>query len=247
MTLFPLKVSGSEGETHSHSVRVIVRGLRGFVYFCTVIFNVFCLKLANGALGDGKTDDHEAFQRTINDNVNGKIVYIPAGSYVIGDTVNIPPGTRIIGETWSVIMAGGSNVFQNEMAPVPMFKVGEPGQTGSVEITDLMFSTKGAQPGAILVQWNIKESSQGSAAMWDSHFRVGGFAGSDLQVAKCPKGQGYVPECVGAHTLLHLTPSSSGYFENVWAWTADHDLEWVFFILFYDPMGWFFKLIFIYE
>jgi hypothetical protein len=61
--------------------------------------------------------------------------------------------------------------------------------------------------------------------MWDSHFRVGGFAGSDLQVAKCPKGQHAVPECNGAHTLLHVTSSGSGYFENVWAWTADHDLD----------------------
>lgn len=25
--------------------------------------------------------------------------------------------------------------------------------------------------------------------------------------------------------LLHLTPKSSGYFENVWAWVADHDLD----------------------
>lgn len=61
--------------------------------------------------------------------------------------------------------------------------------------------------------------------MWDSHFRVGGFQGSELQVAQCPKGQGAVPECMGVHTLLHITPSGSGLFENVWAWVADHDLD----------------------
>lgn len=31
--------------------------------------------------------------------------------------------------------------------------------------------------------------------------------------------------CEGAHTLLHITATGSGYFENVWAWTADHDLD----------------------
>lgn len=25
--------------------------------------------------------------------------------------------------------------------------------------------------------------------------------------------------------LLHLTKTSSAYLENVWAWTADHDLD----------------------
>lgn len=46
----------------------------------------------------------------------------------------------------------------------------------------MMFGTKGAQPGAILVQWNIRAASPGSAGMWDSHFRVGGTTGSNLQV-----------------------------------------------------------------
>lgn len=97
--------------------------------------------LAGGALGDGSTDDSDAIQAVINANVNGKVVYFPAGSYVIGKTVTVPPGTRIIGETWSVLMAGGA-AFQDAMNPQPMIKVGNPGQTGSVEITDLFFASK---------------------------------------------------------------------------------------------------------
>ncbi len=42
---------------------------------------------------------------------------------------------------------------------------------------------------------------------------------------QCPKGQGAVRQCEGAHTLLHVSSTGSGYFENVWAWTADHDLD----------------------
>lgn len=128
------------------------------------------------------------------------------------------------GEIWSVIMATG-NAFGDWNNPTPVLRVGDPGEVGSVEISEFMFSTKGPCPGAVLVQWNIRGNAQGAAGIWDSHFRVGGFAGSNLQGGTCPRGQGYVPQCVGAFILLHVTNSGSGYFENVWAWTADHDLD----------------------
>ncbi|KAL4795045.1 hypothetical protein BDV19DRAFT_389702 [Aspergillus venezuelensis] len=37
------------------------------------------------------------------------------------------------------------------------------------------------------MEWNVHESFQGSAGLWDSHFHVGGAAGSNLQAADCPK------------------------------------------------------------
>lgn len=123
-------------------------------------------------------------------------------------------------------MASGS-AFSSETSPVPMLQVGNAGDSGVAELSDLIFSTKGAQPGAILVQWNIRDpsGSQGVSGMWDCHFRVGGAAGTDLQTAQCPKGQSSNPSCNAAYMHLQLTPSSSAYLENVWAWTADHDLD----------------------
>lgn len=56
--------------------------------------------------------------------------------------------------------------------PKVMLQVGGPGQVGDVEMQDLMFTTKGATPGAILVQWNIKASKPGSAGLWGMSFRV---------------------------------------------------------------------------
>lgn len=41
-------------------------------------------------------------------------------------------------------------------------------------IVEMLFAVKGATASAILMEWNVHESHQGSAAMWDSHFRVGG-------------------------------------------------------------------------
>lgn len=57
----------------------------------------------------------------------------------------------------------------------------------------------------------------------DSHIRVGGAVGSNLQVADCPKLSGGVKaNCVAASMLMHITSKASGYFENNWLWTADH-------------------------
>lgn len=62
----------------------------------------------------------------------------------------------------------------------------------------------------------------------DSHIRVGGAAGSNLQLAQCPKLSGQVNlNCKAASLMLHLKPNSTAYIENMWAWVADHDLELV--------------------
>jgi hypothetical protein len=55
-----------------------------------------------------------------------------------------------------------------------MFKVGNKGSVGSVEIQDLLFTTKGATAGAILIEWNLLADKQGSAGMWGTYIRVHG-------------------------------------------------------------------------
>lgn len=60
----------------------------------------------------------------------------------------------------------------------------------------------------------------------DSHFRVGGARGSDLDTNHCPKTGGTVrPQCIAASLLMHITPKASAYLENVWIWTADHYID----------------------
>jgi hypothetical protein len=49
-----------------------------------------------------------------------------------------------------------------------MLRVGRPGDVGSVELQDLIFTTQGPTAGAILVEWNVKTSSQGAAGLWGS-------------------------------------------------------------------------------
>lgn len=95
--------------------------------------------------------------------------------------------------------------------------MGVEGDVGVIEIQDMLFTVLGPTAGAILVQWNVAESVQGSAAMWDSYIRIGGAIGSKLQKSECPKQSGKVkPGCIAASLLLHLTPSSNAYLENIW-------------------------------
>lgn len=119
-----------------------------------------------GAKGDGVTDDTTVLNNVFSAAANmSSIVYIPFGVYTITDTVKIPVGSRIIGQAWPQIMATGSK-FHDQSAPRAAAKVGEPGQSGVVEIQDIMFTVAGSTAGAVLLQWNIHESTQGSAGLW---------------------------------------------------------------------------------
>jgi glucan 1,3-beta-glucosidase len=74
------------------------------------------------------------------------------------------------------------------------------------------------------MEWNIKGSSPGAAGMWDSHLRLGGTAGTNLNGANCKSGTNSA-DCFAAFMALHLTAQSSAYLEGTWVWLADHNVE----------------------
>lgn len=119
-----------------------------------------------GAQGDGTTDDTVVLNSILGVAANlSAIVYFPYGIYVIQDTLTIPRNSRIIGQAWPQIMAKGSK-FQNIEQPHVAVRVGSPGDVGIVEIQDLLFTVSRPTAGAILMEWNIHESVQGSAGLW---------------------------------------------------------------------------------
>ncbi|KAF3769527.1 family 55 glycoside hydrolase [Cryphonectria parasitica EP155] len=186
---------------------------------------------ANGAKGDGSTDDTAAIQAILNNATDGQVIFFDHGAYVVTDTIKVP-GTKNIkmtGEVWPMIMAKGTS-FNDMSNPKPVFQVGEPGDEGAVEMSDMVFETLGAAPGAIMIEWNMKGSSNGAAGMWDVHARIGGSAGTELLSAQCAKNPNVTHSanaaCEGAFMLMHITESASNvYLENTWFWVADHDLE----------------------
>lgn len=197
-----------------------------------------------GATGNGKTDDTAALQKAINSAVaQNKILFVDAGDYIVTSTLLFPPGLNIVGESYSVILSRGS-FFNNMNNPQPIVQIGNPGQTGSIQWSDMIVSTQGQQQGAILFQYNLNSagssssswgssSSGGVSGIWDVHARIGGFAGSNLQAANCPitpkttvTASNLNKNCIAAFLTLHITEQSSGlYLENNWLWTADHDAD----------------------
>ncbi|KAJ6547049.1 exo-beta-1,3-glucanase [Mycena capillaripes] len=192
--------------------------------YATYAVSQFVSVRDQGAKGDGKTDDTAALKAIFDAFAGCKIIFFDAGTYVVTSTLTIPAGTQIVGEGWSVI-AGKGAAFQDMNNPQAVVQAGAPGSLGVLEITDIIFSTIGPTPGAIVVEWNVKQTAQGNAGMWDSHLRLGGAAGTDLQT-NCPiDGSGGFDNCYAAFLALHLTPSSSAYLEGTWVWLADHDLD----------------------
>lgn len=202
---------------------------RGKPQYLDVPLSQFVSIMKFGVKGDGVTDDTEAFQKALDGVTPDQILYVDHGAYVITRTIVVPKNIRITGEFWPMIMISGE-FFGDSNNPKPAIVVGNPGDTGNVEITDLMFETRGPAPGAIMMEWNVQAQSQGSSGMWDSHFRVGGTAGTELQAKNCIRQQAgapgsFNPQCAGAFLMLHIKQTASGYFENDWMWVADHDLD----------------------
>ncbi|KAK8080836.1 hypothetical protein PG997_008654 [Apiospora hydei] len=110
--------------------------------------------------------------------------------------------------------------------PQALVKVGNIGDVGDVEMQDLIFTTRGPTAGAVMVQWNIRAASLGSAALWDCHVRIGGATGTNLGSDECPALTSGMPQgCNAGSLMMHLTSTASGYFENMWLWVADHMID----------------------
>ncbi|KAJ7079288.1 pectin lyase fold/virulence factor [Mycena belliarum] len=177
-----------------------------------------------GAAGDGVTDDTVAINTFLQKYSGCAILLFEAGTYLVTDTIFVPAGTKMIGGMFSVIMGTGAN-FADQKNPRPVIRVGNPGDEGAVEISDMVITTTGGSAGAIGIEWNVNEDSQGAAGMWDVHIRLGGAKGTNINSANCPTSSTDASKCASAFLGLHITPTGSGYFENVWVWNADHDLD----------------------
>lgn len=180
----------------------------------------FLIATQNGCDNTGKGDQTAAINAFLQKAASqGLVAYFPAGIYQIGGTVFVPTGSRLQGSSWSQIQGSGA-YFVDFRNPQVMVRVGNKGEVGNVEIVEMMFTVKGPTAGAIMMEWNVHAATPGSAGMWDTHFRVGGGIGTDLDVKTCPKF-GFQEECIAASLMLHVTKQGSGYFENVWTWVAD--------------------------
>lgn len=171
-------------------------------------------------VGDARTDDTANIQSVLNTAAaNNQLVFFPHGIYLLTDTLTIPPGSRLVGEAWSELSASGPK-FKDAANPRPVVQVGAPGSTGVAQFTDFMFTSAEILPGAVLVEVNMAGTTPGDVGFFNSHFRVAGAAGSTVQ-DNCADPL----TCAAVRLLVHVTTSSSSYWENNWLWGADHSLD----------------------
>ena len=184
-------------------------------------------------VGDGIQDDTLKMQALFTAAAAaGQVVFLDKGAYLLSNTIQVPKDLKITGELQTIVMATGS-VFSDQNNPKPMWRIGNPGESGTVEISDIVFEAKGPIPGCIIIEWNIKQATAGGAGMWDANYRIGGSAGTNLQSDTCLKapatpitaGSQRLTDCAGAFLRLHVTPQADIYMENCWGWVADHDLD----------------------
>lgn len=126
-----------------------------------------------GAKGDGVHDDTAVLQRAIIEAAwRQEVVFFDFGVYKITRTLYIPRNSKIVGESYSVIMSSG-HYFADINRPQPVVRVGLPGEAGSIEWSDMIVSTQGHQPGAILFEMNLAAPAAHPTGLWDVHARIG--------------------------------------------------------------------------
>jgi glucan 1,3-beta-glucosidase len=170
--------------------------------------------------GDGQSDDTANINAILKLTAGCAVTFFPAGTYLVTSTIEVPPGSRLVGEVWSAISASGP-FFADAKSPQVMLQVGQPGDVGLAQISDMLFTVADVLPGCILLEINMAGTQPGDVALWNSHFRVGGAAGSATET-KCTDNSN---PCKAAFLLLHITSTASVYIEDMWGWTADHDLD----------------------
>jgi glucan 1,3-beta-glucosidase len=115
--------------------------------------NVINIKTVSGypVYGDGATDDTANINAILSQYAGCKILYFPAGTYIVTNTINVPKGSIIYGDAFgTAISAVGSN-FYNPEAPTTMVKVGNAGDVGTLQISDVIFTVADVLQGCKLV------------------------------------------------------------------------------------------------
>ena len=141
--------------------------------YSTEPLDTFYSVRTGGARGDGVSDDTNALQHIITLAASlHKIVFVDFGVYRVTRTIYVPPGSRIVGESYPVILSSG-RFFANMNRPQPVIRIGNPGDRGSVEWSDMIVSTQGSQAGAILIEINIQSPPDSPTGLWDVHTRIG--------------------------------------------------------------------------
>jgi hypothetical protein len=76
-----------------------------------------------------------------------KVIFFPQVTYLVTNTILVPVSSCIVGEVWSAISAVRRK-FYNPASPVPMVQVGNSGDVGVAQFTDMRFTVVDVRQGS---------------------------------------------------------------------------------------------------
>lgn len=171
---------------------------------------------AEGAAGDGKTDDTAALQRIIDGH---RVVYLPAGIYKVTDTIRLKPDTVLIGlhpGLTQIVLPDSTPAFQGAGGPKAMIQTAD---GGDVIVTGLGLFSGGINPRAATLIWTAGEKS-----LLDD-IRFLGTSGTDLDKAHSfvAFNEGHTGDAIparrwgGHYPSLWVTRGGGGTFNGFWS------------------------------
>jgi hypothetical protein len=106
--------------------------------------------------GDGVTDDTANINAILAKFAGCRIIYFPAGTYIVTNTIFVPAGSIIVGDAYASAISAVGSQFWNPNAPVTMVRVGNAGDVGVAQISDMMFTVADVLQGCKLVSYPTK-------------------------------------------------------------------------------------------
>jgi hypothetical protein len=169
----------------------------------------------DGAKGDDRTDDTAVIQRAIDAN---RVVYFPAGRYVVTDTLKLRPDSVLVAlhpNLTQIVLPDGTPAYQGVGAPKALIETA-PG--GDAIVSGIGLYTGGINPRATALLWTAGENS----LVDDVKFQGG--HGTDLA-----GGKRLIPYNANAtgdpdpakrwdaqYPSLWVTRGGGGTFNNIW-------------------------------
>lgn len=106
--------------------------------------------------GDGVTDDTDSINMILSMYAGCKLIYFPAGTYIVSNTVLVPTGSRIIGDAFATVISAVGDEFMDENSPTPMIQVGYSGDVGVAQLNDIIFTVADVLPGCKMVWLSLR-------------------------------------------------------------------------------------------
>ncbi|KAI1494460.1 hypothetical protein F5X96DRAFT_665755 [Biscogniauxia mediterranea] len=140
-----------------------------------------------------------------------EVLFFPYGIYLVADTPAASSPTQ--------------------PAPVPMVRVGDEGDVGVAQFSDMLFTVADVLPGCTLLEVNMAGANPGDVGFWNTHFRVRG-ANDSQAAAKCARSEpgrlqgGLHQQLVGLRQGAHSPHLAPSPWTTTTLLASDPDFSW---------------------